>query len=257
METLDLENLKTELLSSIPLDGTAIGNKSLREQLEWSAEQYHRVREELVREGAIRLGRGRGGSVSLVRPTLAPGSIPATELVQPAPKKRERDLYPGFLKGLRKWAEDQGWTDHFVEEIAHQGRRNTGGSWTRPDFVVVGVQKYEYTPGVVRDVETFEVKQANCGIDAVFETAAHSRCATKSYLAIQKEDGRPGEDDLARIEYECQRFGLGLILFLEPDLPDEWEYSVEPTRKEPDPEYLEQFVSNQIKSKEKLRKWLR
>jgi hypothetical protein len=252
------EAFKSEFLARIPADGSGIGNKSLRELLDWDLERYHSVREELVQEGVIRLGRGRGGSVSLIRPVaVIETSLPDNEAQVSVSKKREKDLYPGFFRGLKKWAEDQGWTDYFVEQIAHQGRRNTGGSWTRPDFVVVGVQKYEYTPGVVRDIETFEVKQANCAIDAVFEAAAHSRCATKSYLAVQRDGSRPTDDDLSRIEYECQRFGIGLVLFGNPELPDEWEYAVEPTRREPDPEYLEQFVNNQIKDKEKLRKWLR
>jgi len=251
----DIDSLKQELLRFVPEDGSSIGNKSLRERLNWDFDKYKQVRDELLRDGVIRLGRGRGGSVSYAKP------LTAKELdSSPAPKKKkshERDLYPAFFKGLQKWAADQGWTDHFVEQLAHQGRRSTGGNWTRPDFVVIGIQKYEYTPGVVRDIETFEVKPSSSGIDAVFETAAHSRFATKSHLAIQKEDEEPSEEDLARIESECQRFGLGLIVFRVPETHDDWDYKVEPIRKEPDPELLEQFVKNQVTNKEKLRMWLR
>lgn len=155
-----------------------------------------------------------------------------------------------------KWALT---TQHVVHQAAFQGRRNTGGTWTRPDFVVIGYRKFEYTPGIVRDVETFEVKPSTCGIEAVFETAAHSRVATKSFLAIHVTDDGPTAEDLDRIEAECVRFGLGLILFSDPKAYDEWQYRVEPNRTEPDPFSLEEFIQTQIPpaDQEKIRKWLR
>lgn len=247
--------LRDELLQYVPADGSTIGNGRLREQLEWETEKYIRVRDEAVRDGILRLGRGRGGAVSRTSPS-APGPV---EVEKPASKepKREIDLYPGFMRGLQTWAANQGWTSHFVEQVSHQGRRNTGGNWTRPDFVVVGARKYDYTPGIVRDVETFEVKPATCDIAAVFEAAAHSRFATKSHLAIAATPETLKEDLLARIESECQRFGLGLILFTNPADTDSWDYRADAIRSEPDPDLLERFINDQISEKEKLRRWLR
>lgn len=46
--------------------GTSAGNQSLREQLGWTEGRYASVRNELVAAGRISIGRGRGGSVSLV-----------------------------------------------------------------------------------------------------------------------------------------------------------------------------------------------
>jgi hypothetical protein len=201
----------------------------------------------------FRLGKGQGGSVSLTKPLSDKEIVPENDRKR---AKQENELYPGFLKGLQKWAADQGWTDHFVEQLAHQGRRATGGNWTRPDFVVIAMQKYEYTPGTVRDVVTFEVKLSSCGIEAVFETAAHSRCATRSYLAIQQSGNEPNEQDLQRIESECARFHIGLIIFRDPESLDDWVYRVEPERGEPDPDLLEDFIDKQVTNKEKLRKWL-
>ncbi len=245
---------REELLDRVPADGSTIGNGSLRKALGWDVDKYQLVRDELVVAGTIRLGRGRGGTVSRVKP-LASAPAPPAPKVTPG-KRRERGLYASFGRGLAKWAAAQGWSDHFVEQTADQGSRSTGGRFTRPDFVVAGVRQYEYTPCKTRDLETFELKLPNCKIDAVFETAAQSRCATRSHLAILRDEHGPNDQDLDRIASECQRFGLGLVLVDDPETPDAWDYRVEPLRQEPDPEALESFVKTQVSHKERLRKWL-
>ena len=157
------------------------------------------------------------------------------------------------------WAEAQGWTERIVQQTSDQGTRATGGRYTRPDFVVIGMRKYDYSPGVVRDVETFEVKPLGAKIDAVFEAAAHSRAATKSYLALQIDENNPTEHALARFEDECRRFGVGLITFKDPCKFERWNFLVEPVRREPDPELLEQFIRDQVnvRNQELVRKWVR
>ena len=247
---------REEFLAHLPEDGSAVTNPTLRERLGWDSSRYQQVRDDLLKTGDIRIGRGRGGLVRLA--SAAKGTKPdaASSSVSQQPTKGELGLYADFQKGLEKWAHDQAWTNHFVEQVANQGRRKTGGVWTRPDFVVVGVQKYDYTPGVIRDIETFEVKLATAGPDAVFETAAHSRFATKSHLCIERKKDQPTEETLTRIESECQRFGLGLILFAKANDPDSWEYLVDPVRREPDPDQAEQFMNDQVLNRTKLRQWL-
>ena len=266
MNATDLDRLKATILSSIPGDGTAIGNGALRERLELTVPDYQAAVDALIDDGSVERWRGRGGTL---RRTAASIEVKSKAKVIVDEEKAEKEvvrsrvleakLYPPFLASLRLWANDQGWTQQVVHQAAFQGRRNTGGTWTRPDFVVIGYRKFEYTPGIVRDVETFEVKPSSCGIEAVFETAAHSRVATKSFLAIHTTDDGPSSEDLDRIEAECVRFGLGLILFADPKAYDEWQYRVEPTRSEPDPFSLEEFIQTQIPppDQEKIRKWLR
>lgn len=240
------------LLAEVPLDGTTISNGRLREVLGWNEDKYRTVRDELVAQGAIRLGPGRGGTVSRVDPQSPVASTRAASRRRP-----ERELYATYGRGLAKWASNQGWSDHFVEQTAHQGAKKTGGKFTRPDFVVIGFRCYEYTPGKVRDVETIEVKLWPCGIEAVFEAAAHSRCATRSHLAIMRDRTLgPSDEDLARLEAECQRFGIGLIVLDDPEDPDTWDYRVDAVRQEPDPELLESFLNTQVEQREQLRKWL-
>lgn len=58
--------------------GGSAGNGRLREALQWEESHYNAVKEELVAEGLVTLGRGRGGSVSL-------GGAPEVDTEAPAP----------------------------------------------------------------------------------------------------------------------------------------------------------------------------
>jgi hypothetical protein len=261
MANISDDQRKKRLIHALPADGSSRGNQALARQLKWNLDLYFKIRDELVAEGKAQVGRGRGGSLRLSKP--AP-SVPAKKGAgrrrkAVVPRVPERKLYPDFLKSLHLWAEAQGWTDKVVQQTAEQGGKKTGGKYTRPDFVVVGFKKYEYTPGLVRDVETFEVKPLGAPIDSVFEAAAHSRASTRSYLALHVAADQPTEDVLARFEAECQRFGVGLVTFSDPADYEAWQYLVDPVRAEPDPDLLEQFVRDQVskKNQEHIRKWVR
>ncbi len=250
--------LCSSFLGGPPTNGASVGNGRLQRTLNWDEATYLRVKNLLIDEGQIRVGRGRGGTVSL----LVQSEIAQEGSEAPGPpngqRTRELDLYPGFQDALGRWAKDQGWDEHFVQQTAHKGSRKTGGTWTRPDFVVVGYRNFEYTPGIVRDLETFEVKPSDFGVEAVFETAAHSRFATRSYLAVEKRDDQDPEL-LDRVESECQRFGIGFVMFAAAGKLDTWEFRVEPKREEPDPADLERFIQDQIEAKDqrRIRKWIK
>lgn len=72
--------LREAILALVPADGTTIGNKSLMEDirahgLEVADEEYHSVKNEMVGEGLLGRGRGRGGSVYRTdEPEQSPGS---------------------------------------------------------------------------------------------------------------------------------------------------------------------------------------
>lgn len=250
--------LRKLFLEALPPTGASVGNGRLQRKLNWDEATYLRAKNLLIDEGQIRVGRGRGGTVSLSVPSemAAEGSeVPGSPNGQ---RTRELDLYPGFQEALGRWAKDQGWDEHFVQQTAHKGSRKTGGTWTRPDFVVVGYRNFEYTPGIVRDLETFEVKPSDFGVEAVFETAAHSRFATRSYLAVERREDQDPEL-LDRVESECQRFGIGFVMFAEAGKLDTWDFRVEPKREEPDPADLERFIQDQIDAKDqrRIRKWIK
>lgn len=83
------KRLREALLRLVPVDGSAIGNQRLRQLLcdelgtEIAEEAYFRTRDELVAEGLLQTGRGRGGSVRRVRTEEIDDVPPPLELRQP------------------------------------------------------------------------------------------------------------------------------------------------------------------------------
>lgn len=129
------------LLSLILESGTSIGNFTLREQLrkriepsrgELSDQDSWQLRDSLIDDGLIVQGRGRGGSVHGV---LAKTEEEPPPLMQPPVPIAERNLYPSFQAAITSGYFKDNRIKRFVSEItASQGRRSTGGRWTRADL---------------------------------------------------------------------------------------------------------------------------
>lgn len=67
-ERADDEGRRTRLLEALPADGSARTNKSLRQELGLSEEDYWRVRGSLLEQGKVVRRRGRGGSTARATP---------------------------------------------------------------------------------------------------------------------------------------------------------------------------------------------
>ena len=63
--TTDQEALQEDFLGALQALGGSAGNGRLRELLTWEEAPYEAVKASLLASGQLRLGRGRGGSVSL------------------------------------------------------------------------------------------------------------------------------------------------------------------------------------------------
>jgi len=147
-----------------------------------------------------------------------------------------------------------------VEIIAGQGRRETGGKWTRPDLVIIAVRTFAHLPGRFLDVITVEVKP-QLDILGIYEAAAHSRVATRSFLmfpAPKSTEGRE-EEVVERLISEARRFNVGVIQFQKVHDYDSWETLWEPRRNEPNPEDLDGFLGAQLPqaARDLLRMWVR
>jgi hypothetical protein len=250
------------MLTLLPEDGTAKGNITLRSEWQTKAgngiandpENYWRIRQLLLDTGKVELGKGKGGSVRLV---VTPDTATTNATTEPIPpsqeRRRESDLYGPVHETIQNsWAisELAFPAGSFVSCIsAFQGRATTGGKWTRPDITLVFARKFAYL-GPLVEVVTFEVKPfESLGVDAVFETAAHTARAHRSFLLAEVPDPQHGEDDFLqsdeflRIETECLRFGVGLATFVEPDNLDTWTVRVRPPAHRPDPSLVENWLS--------------
>lgn len=248
----DKRRLSEMLFELVPKDGTSKGNVTLLEELRELAkkkmsldltdEEYWEVRNELITQGLIDKGRGRGGSVYRVK-DVEPKQAKAGKT-----KIGETELYAKVSQYIQKtWVKDNGINQFVLEKTASQGKRKTGGKWTRPDFALIALKSFSYIPGKVLELITFEVKpEDDYRIEGVFETAAHSRFSNKSYLLIYLPNGRPDTDEFERVERESERFGLGLIIFTDPEDWNTYETIQEAERRNPDPADVNGFISTQV-----------
>ena len=249
------------LLASVPENGDAVGNTFLIRQLEWDPEKYWRIRERLLANGTLVRGRGKGGSVSRWLAQANGSMLPrCTKISQLS--ETESDLYKPLLQVLKSdWVREMRIEPEqiYFEITAKQGRKSTGGTWTRPDISAVSVRTFQHLPNKYLDIWTFEVKPVD-GLDvtAVFEAAAHGSRATRSYALLQVPNklSADAEEVLRRCDREAERLRVGLVTFTDPSTFDTWETRVEAPRVDTDPESLEEFIAQlSDEAKKRLARW--
>ena len=263
----EFERRQREFLDHLRLHGPRMGNYRLQRELGWTDELYDKIRNRLLDAGQLRAGPGMGGTVALVvRPTVGvqeeqPTGTPSTSAVPPptggaAPIATQRiaedDLYEPIAQVLRTdWARVNRFREFLVEITARQGRRETGGKWTRPDLTVVSSTTLLYYPTKLFEVTTFEVKPCdNFDVTAVYEALAHRRAATRAYLLIHlpiaEQEKEPATSLIPQICSEAERHGIGVFVVSEPGNYETWVPKVEAARQEPDPRLLHEFLAIQL-----------
>jgi hypothetical protein len=269
MDLTRREEYKQKLYELTPADGTGISNASLREKLkgafpseEFTLDDYWDIRQALITEGKLERGRGYGGSVHRVLPSIAPPQgTPATATPPVSIPPSEASLYEPFQKCLQNgFVPDNDLKPWASEITAFQGRRDTGGRWTRPDVTLIAMQTFTYVPHKVFEVITFEIKpNIETALDGVFEAAAHSAFAHRSYLAFPDSKNYATNPLFERISDECERFGLGLILFEDVANWDTYSFQVQAKVRQPEPQALNDFIKTQIseKNREEIQRWFR
>lgn len=257
------EQLKEQLLAEVPESGEGVGNSALMRSLGWPRDQYWDIRGELIGDEVLERRRGRGGSVRRIvalparpPPTVldrvgdaaAADSVASEQLVY----DREATLYQPMREVIvGDWARDRQDTPLTVEITAAQGRRQTGGRWSRPDIVSVDVKTYLHLPGKYIDVTTFEVKPVDAiDVAAVYEALAHLRSATHSYVLLHVPDDHLASlQDTVNAVCEVARFhGIGVIVAEDPSDYTTWDEREIAHRREPDPARLDEFLSTQLSS---------
>lgn len=241
---------KKILLEYIPKDGKPIGNVTLLEKFtaksQKSEDDYWTSRNELITEGVLGKGRGKGGSVYLLK---VPDETKKSEDVKIPKPVKEKELYKPFFETLKSfWTKDNDVKNYIIQITANQGSKDTGGKWTRPDITIIDIKTFPFYPEKILEVITFEMKPAdNYGIEAVFETAAHAVFAHKSYLAIHYlKDDYESDELIETIRKRCEMFGVGLVLFKDPG---DWKTIIpllDSKHNNPDPSEVNQFIVQQI-----------
>lgn len=139
----DLPADERALFDLVPSDGSAVTNLSLIKRLGWKEEKYWRVRDRLLDTNTLIRGRGRGGSVRRRVTDAVQASVPGRGVRVSVP---ELAPYPPLLKVLQtERAREMRIEPHQIhfEETAKQGKKATGGTWTRPDITAVSVRSFQ------------------------------------------------------------------------------------------------------------------
>lgn len=251
--------------------GNRAGNTALQRELQWNDEaRYWDIHEQLYKDGLIEKGKGYGGSVILVEQAATETATPeATQPVRVSAATvealvenytNEVQLYPPVKKQLEAhWAPRRRLDDCHCEITALQGRRDTGGSWSRPDLALIAYRKYEFLPERVFELFSFEVKPAtDISIKGVMEALAHREAATRSYVIYHTA----GKDfsavpEAERIEELAARHGIGVYAAKDVSDFSQWAEIVSALRASPDPEAVDTFIRRTLsdEAKTKLRKW--
>lgn len=176
---------------------------------------------------------------------------------------RELSLYEPFHNWLVGfWSKDVGLDQFLVSKTASQGRRDTGGQWTRPDFAIAAVKSYKFYRTKSLEIVSFEIKPTiSDALVGIYEAATHRTFAHRSYLAVHFESEKEKEnarDLLSRIEKKAAQFEIGLIVFTNPTNWDTYETISDPSLQEPDPVEIDKFISQQFSEQdhEQLLKWI-
>src|SRR5882757_2401842 len=255
----DVSESERQLIAALPAQGS-IGNGALRNKLGWDEEHYWYVRNRLLLAGVLAAGRGRGGSVLRALPNT---SLVAEPLSASAFRIPERDLYDPIVSTLRSpWIPDHPIDDFVIDCTAQQGRRDTGGKWTRPDVALASRKLFKFVPGIQLELNTFEIKTYD-GLDvtAVYEALAHRRSAHYSYVLAYVPDSEraPLKRLLDRLCEDAGDHGVGIILAAQATDYKTWTFAVEPCRNTPEPADLNDFISSQTSEafQERVLTWCR
>jgi hypothetical protein len=253
-------NRLREFVVQLEEAGGSSSNGRLRERLGWEEEFYWRAQGKLIEQGQIVPGRGRGGTVRLSAAEGEPEPDDCEDASIANKRASERPLYQPIKETIEStWIRRFGFDDVRVEETHSRGKKNTGGTFTRPDITVVGVRRYVFLSKRL-EVVSFEIKtEDTIGIIGVLEAVAHREAAHRAYVIYATSRAKfEVAAEAERIIELAQKYGVGIVLSEKPADVGSWEILIDALRHEPDPARLDRFLGDLPNEslKKQIHKWL-
>lgn len=252
--------MEEEIIGALTAAGGRLVRQNLWEHLDGDqpSDEYWAAEQALVDGGRIERRRGRKGGIYLLPPQVevAPGVVPA----QPADLgddpvevewERERAFYePALRTILENWTEQPGFTHVFGSITASQGRRATGGAWTRPDITMCTVSDWIFSSRPEGDVRTIEVKRYDAlNVVGIYEAVSHKSRAHYAYLLVVgfPEALAPDQkSDFDNVLSVAGKHGIGVITATDAADWSTWTFELDPSRSDADSQTVNQFLLDQV-----------
>jgi len=221
-------------------------------------EEYWAAEQALVDARRIERRRGRMGGIYLLPAAAEPAAdeVPAAPDVQDEQPeelevRREQEFYePAMAAILGNWTEQPGFTRVFGAITAGQGRRATGGAWTRPDITICTVSDWLFSSRPEGDVRTIEVKRYEAlNVIGVYEAVSHKSRAHYAYLLVVNFPENLTEDqkaDFDNVLSVAGRHGVGVITATDAGDWSTWSFELDPLRSDADHQAVNQFLLDQV-----------
>jgi hypothetical protein len=213
----------------------------------WVAEQG------LVDALRIQRKRGRSGGIYLLEQETKKTEDVVSKIISEdiAGTALEQNYYAPVLKEiLDHWTEQPGFTHVFAHITAGQGRRPTGGRWSRPDIVICAVSDWHFSSRPEGDIRTIEVKRFEAlDVMAVYEAVSHKSRAHYSYLLIvnyPKELSEEQKGEMESVLAVAGKHGIGVITAEDATDWATWEFELDAGKSDADSQAIHQMLLDQV-----------
>ncbi|UDF04658.1 hypothetical protein [Asticcacaulis sp. AND118] len=256
----DVEDLEVKIIEALSKSKGHLTRNDLWKKLptpnKQPTQEYWPAEQSLVDKQKIVRRRGHRGGIYLVdQADVIPTEVTAETIKAANPETKqilmEREYYDSILGTIiSNWTLQPGFTHVYGAVTAGQGRRQTGGRWTRPDIVICTVSEWLFSSRPEGDVRTFEVKRFEAlDVLAVYEALSHKSKAHYAYLLIVNVPERLSEDQKADLEGVLSvagKHGIGVITAKDPNDWSSWEFELDATRSDADHQAINQMLLDQV-----------
>jgi hypothetical protein len=125
------------------------------------------------------------------------------------------------------------------------------GQWRRCDYTGIAIAPRAVLGSNEVELYTFELKAEGSGnVVAVHEAEAQTRGSHYGYLVWHIPDRSRTAPRLDAIERECQRTGVGLILFSDPQDLDSFDHRMAAARRPTEAKAIDCFLATRLDGRE-------